>query len=68
MLNSFLFTGLLHALFHELYDNGIISEDTFYTWERNKECPLGKGHALSSVKDFLAWLRKADEESNDEES
>ena len=55
-------------LFEELYNGDIITEDAFFTWEKSKECPHGKGHALNSVKDFLLWLKKADEESNDEES
>merc|ERR1712002_1407708 len=52
----------------ELYEGDIITEDAFFTWEKSKDIPLGKGNALSSVKDFLLWLQKADEESNDEES
>lgn len=60
--------GLLHTLFNELYEGDIITEDAFFTWEKTKDFPLGKGPALSSVKDFLSWLKKADEESNDEES
>jgi len=59
---------LLQVLFNELYDGDVITEDAFFTWEKSKEFPLGKGPALSSVKDFLSWLKKADEESNDEES
>jgi translation initiation factor 4G len=60
--------GLLRDLFDVLYEGDIITEDAFFNWETSKESPLGKGHALSSVKDFLSWLKKADEESNDEES
>lgn len=60
--------GLLRVLFEELYEGDVITEDAFFTWEKSKEFPLGKGHALNSVKDFLTWLKKADEESNDEES
>ena len=33
----------------------------------SKDVPEGKGVALSEVKDFLQWLRKAEEEQNDEE-
>lgn len=59
--------GVLHAIFDELYQGDIVSEETFFLWESSKESPVGKGPALSSVKDFLSWLRKADEESNDDE-
>jgi len=60
--------GLLNCIFTELYEGEVITEDAFFVWEKTKDFPLGKGHALSSVKDFLVWLKKADEESNDEES
>ena len=59
---------MLTAFFEELYDADIISEETFYKWESSKESPDGKGNALSDVKAFLIWLKKADEESNDEET
>jgi translation initiation factor 4G len=60
--------GVLNTLFEELYQADIISDDTFFEWEQTKQCPVGKGPALSSAKNFLSWLRKAEEESNDEES
>jgi len=59
--------ALLPTIFNELYQGDVISEETFYEWEASKESPVGKGSALSSVKDFLVWLRKADEESNEDE-
>lgn len=60
--------GVLNTLFEELYQADIISDDTFFEWEQTKQFPVGKGPALSSTKNFLSWLRKAEEESNDEES
>merc|ERR1712013_505102 len=60
--------GVLGALFQELYQADVVSDETFFAWETTKQFPVGKGPALSSVKDFLTWLRKAEEESNDEES
>ncbi|XP_047138831.2 uncharacterized protein LOC124814829 [Hydra vulgaris] len=60
--------GLAIDLFQELYNHDIISEETFFTWESSKEFPDGKGNTISSVKDFLSWLRKAEEESNEEDS
>merc|ERR1712142_1003941 len=59
---------LLRTIFNELYQGDVISEETFFEWEASKESPVGKGSALSSVKDFLVWLRKADEESNEDET
>ena len=69
--NNLIFTfflDLLKNLFEVLYDNDVISEETFYIWEKSKDFPDGKGAALSSVKGFLNWLRKAEEESNEEDS
>ena len=60
--------GLLTAFFEEFYDGDIITEETFESWETSKECPDGKGVALSEVKDFLHWLKKAEEEPNEEET
>ncbi|XP_065655366.1 uncharacterized protein LOC136081661 isoform X3 [Hydra vulgaris] len=60
--------GLANSLFQDLYNHDIISEETFFTWESSKEFPDGKGNTISSVKDFLSWLRKAEEESNEEDS
>lgn len=65
---AFTFLELLKDLFEVLYDNDVISEETFYLWEKSKDFPDGKGVALSLVKGFLNWLRKAEEESNEEDS
>uniref|UniRef100_T2MEM1 Eukaryotic translation initiation factor 4 gamma 1 n=1 Tax=Hydra vulgaris TaxID=6087 RepID=T2MEM1_HYDVU len=60
--------GLAIAFFQDFYNHDIISEETFFTWKSSKELPDGKGKIISSVKDFLSWLRKAEEESNEEDS
>jgi len=59
--------GLLDKLFMELYEGDVITEETFLQWESSRVQPVGKGSALSSVKDFLIWLKKAEEESAEEE-
>jgi len=59
---------LLRVFFEELYQSDIISEGTFNTWESSKEFPEGKGPALSSVNQFLQWLKNADEEPNEDET
>ena len=66
--SSYFDLGLARVLFQELYNNDVISEETFYTWESSKEFPDGKGVTISSVKDFISWLRQAEEESNEEDS
>ena len=66
-LATFFNLDFLADFFDELYDCDIISEETFFTWETSKEFPDGKGVALSGVKGFLQWLKKAEEEPNDDE-
>ena len=70
-IKTFLYVFILEILrvfFEELYQLDIISEETFYAWEASKEFPEGKGPALSSVKQFLQWLRKAEEEPNEDKT
>lgn len=58
---------LLRMFFDCLYDEDVISEDAFYTWETSKDPAeqQGKGVALKSVTAFFTWLREAEEESED---
>ena len=67
-ISFFVCLGLLTTFFEEFYDGDIITEETFESWESSKEFPDGKGVALSEVKDFLHWLKKAEEEPNEEET
>ena len=58
---------MLKLLFDFLYDEEVISEQTFFDWEKSQdpnECE-GKGVAISSVNPFLTWLRQADVESDE---
>lgn len=59
---------LLRVLFEELYHAEVISEEAYYDWENSKDFPDGKGVALSTVKSFLEWLKKAEEEQNEEDA
>ncbi|XP_072039724.1 eukaryotic translation initiation factor 4 gamma 1-like [Amphiura filiformis] len=57
--------GFLRIILDVLYDEDVISEETFYAW-RNSTDPAelnGKGVALKSVKSFFAWLGEAEEET-----
>ena len=62
------FSGFLKSLFDTLYDEDIISEETFYVWENSNDSAesKGKGPALKSTTEFFRWLRSAAEESGDE--
>ncbi|KAM8927899.1 eukaryotic translation initiation factor 4 gamma 3 [Pelodytes ibericus] len=59
--------NLLRMFFDCLYDEEVISEETFYKWESSKDPAeqYGKGVALKSVTAFFTWLREAEEESED---
>uniref|UniRef100_A0A671FVR8 Eukaryotic translation initiation factor 4 gamma 1 n=2 Tax=Rhinolophus ferrumequinum TaxID=59479 RepID=A0A671FVR8_RHIFE len=58
--------NLLRTFFDKLYDEDVVKEDAFYSWESSKDPAeqQGKGVALKSVTAFFKWLREADEESD----
>lgn len=55
---------LLKTLFDQLYDAEVISEESFYNWEKSEDPTEseGKGVALNSARSFFMWL-KMDNES-----
>ena len=58
---------MLKHLFDFLYDEEVISEQTFFDWEKSNDSNEleGKGVALLSVNPFLTWLRQAEVESDE---
>lgn len=58
-----LFAGLLRSFFDTLYDEEIISEETFTTWEKTDEQSEGKAIALLNTQQFFVWLREGEEDS-----
>ena len=58
---------VLKVLFDVLYDEDVISEQTFFKWETSDDPAEseGKGVALLSVHSFFTWLRDADPESDE---
>ncbi|XP_048659959.1 eukaryotic translation initiation factor 4 gamma 1 isoform X5 [Marmota marmota marmota] len=59
--------NLLRMFFDALYDEDVVKEDAFYSWESSKDPAeqQGKGVALKSVTAFFNWLREAEEEESD---
>ncbi|ELW46901.1 Eukaryotic translation initiation factor 4 gamma 1 [Tupaia chinensis] len=59
--------NLLRTFFDALYDEDVVKEDAFYSWEGSKDPSeqQGKGVALKSVTAFFKWLREAEEEESD---
>jgi len=57
---------LLHTIFERLYDNDIVSEDGFQSWEKNDDPAEqeGKGVAIKSCTQFFTWLKEAEEEED----
>jgi len=57
---------LLHTIFEKLYDNDIVSEDGFQSWEKNDDPAEqeGKGVAIKSCTQFFTWLKEAEEEED----
>ena len=59
-------TDVLCAMFNHLYDEDIVSDDTFYYWEETgREDLEGREVALVVAKNFLQWLRSAGEEEEE---
>uniref|UniRef100_A0A8C9AGG3 Eukaryotic translation initiation factor 4 gamma 1 n=1 Tax=Prolemur simus TaxID=1328070 RepID=A0A8C9AGG3_PROSS len=58
--------NLLRTFFDTLYDEDVVKEDAFYSWESSKDPAeqQGKGVALKSVTTFFNWLRQEEEESD----
>lgn len=59
--------NLLRTFFDKLYDEDVVKEDAFYSWESSKDPAeqQGKGVALKSVTAFFKWLREADDDESD---
>jgi len=50
--------GVLRNLFDALYDEEVISEETFRRWQGSSDPAeqAGKGVAVKSVQQFFTWL------------
>lgn len=56
--------GLLEKCFNAFYDSEVVSEEAFEEWVNSKdpEEQEGKGVCITSVQNFMRWLKEADEE------
>ena len=57
--------GFIKSYFDSLYDEEIITEESFYVWESSVEEKLGKGAAIAGSSEFFRWLRSAAEEPDE---
>ena len=54
--------GFIKSYFDSLYDEEIITEESFNAWESSYEEETGKGLAIGASSEFFRWLRSAAEE------
>ena len=71
-INSFLFAllstqpGFIKSYFDSLYDEEIITEESFYAWQTSSDEEPGKGVTVTSASEFFRWLKSAPEENPEE--
>ena len=58
--------GFIKSYFDSLYDEEIITEESFIAWESSVEEQHGKSVAIADGADFYRWLRSAAEEPEEE--
>ena len=51
--------GFIKSYFDSFYDEEIITEESFNTWESSYEEETGKGLAIGASSEFFRWLRSA---------
>ena len=57
---------VLCTMFNQLYDDDIVSDDTFYSWEETgREDLEGRAVTLVVARNFLQWLRSTGEEEGE---
>ena len=57
---------MIKSYFDSLYDEEIITEESFIAWESSVEEERGKSAAIADSAEFFCWLRSADEEPGEE--
>jgi len=58
--------GFVKSYFDSLYDEEIITEESFNAWESSSQEEPGKGVAIGASLEFFRWLRSAAEEPGEE--
>ncbi|CAH3047003.1 unnamed protein product, partial [Porites lobata] len=58
--------SFLKSYFDSLYDEEIITEDSFKAWENSSDEEPGKGVTVAAASEFFRWLKSAPEESGEE--
>ena len=58
--------GFIKSYFDSLYDEEIITEESFNAWESSSQEEPGKGVAITASSEFFRWLGSAAEEPGEE--
>ena len=60
--------GFIKSCFNSLYDEEIITEESFHAWETSPDEEPGKGVTVIAASEFFRWLKSAPEENAEESS
>ena len=58
--------GFIKSYFDSLYDEEIITEESFYAWQTSPDEESGKGVTVIAASEFFCWLKSAPEENPEE--
>ena len=58
--------GFIKSYFDSLYDEEIITEESFYAWQTSPDEESGKDVAVITASEFFRWLKSAPEENPEE--
>lgn len=58
--------GFIKSYFDSLYDEEIITEESFYAWQTSPDEESGKGVTVIAASEFFRWLKSAPEENPEE--
>ena len=61
-----MYAGFVKSYFDSLYDEEIITEDSFKAWENSSDQEPGKGVTVTAASEFFRWLKRAPEETGEE--
>ena len=58
--------GFIKSYFDSLYDEEIITEESFLAWQTSPDEEPGKGVTVIAASEFFRWLKSAPEENPEE--
>ena len=58
--------GFIKTYFDSLFDEEIITEESFYAWQTSPDEESGKDVTVIAASEFFRWLKSAPEENPEE--